>query len=90
MLAYFAYSQSALGPTMPFLRRELNLSYTVGGLHASAFALGMVLVGLFGDGVIRKLGQRRAFWGGGAGMAAGTLLLATGQNAYVTIFGTLW
>ena len=89
MLAYFAYSQSALGPTMPFLRRELGLSYTVGGLHASAFALGMVLVGLFGDGVIRKLGQRRAFWGGGAGMAVGTLLLATGQSAYVTIFGTL-
>ena len=89
MLAYFAYSQSALGPIMPFLRRELGLSYTVGGLHASAFALGMVLVGLFGDGVIRRLGQRRAFWGGGAGMAVGTLFLATGQNAFVTIFGAL-
>ena len=49
----------------------------------------MVLVGLFGDGVIQKLGQRRAFWGGGAGMAVGTLLLATGQNAYMTIFGAL-
>ncbi len=89
MLAYFALSQSVFAPIMPFLRRELNLSYTVGGLHASAFALGMVLVGLFGDGVIQKLGQRRAFWGGGAGMAVGTLLLATGQNAYMTIFGAL-
>ncbi len=89
MLAYFAYSQSALGPIMPFLRRELNLSYTVGGLHASAFALGMVLVGLFGDGVVQRFGQRRAFWGGGAGMAAGTLLLAGGQSPVVTVLGSL-
>ena len=89
MLAYFAYSQSVFGPIMPFLRRELNLSYTAGGLHASAFALGMVLVGLFGDTFIQRLGQRRAFWGGGAGMAVGTLLLATGQSAYMTIFGAL-
>ena len=89
MLAYFAYSQSVFAPIMPFLRRELGLSYTVGGLHPSAFALGMVLVGLFGDGVIRKLGQRRAFWGGGAGMAVGTLLLAAGQSAFVTVFASL-
>ena len=89
MLAYFALSQSVFAPVMPFLRRELELSYTVGGLHASAFALGMVLVGLFSDGVIKKLGQRRTFWGGGAGMAVGTLLLATGQNATMTIFGAL-
>ena len=89
MLAYFAYSQSVFGPIMPFLRRELGLSYTVGGLHASAFALGMVLVGLFGDTFIQRLGQRRAFWGGGAGMAVGTLLVATGQSVYVTIFGAL-
>ena len=89
MLAYFALSQSVFAPVMPFLRRELGLSYTVGGFHSSAFALGMVLVGLFGDGVIKRLGQRRTFWGGGAGMAVGTLFLAVGQNAYMTIFGAL-
>ncbi len=89
MLAYFALSQSVFAPIMPFLRRELSLSYTVGGFHPSAFALGMVLIGLFGDGAIERLGQRRAFWGGGAGMAVGTLLLATGQNAYMTITGAL-
>ena len=49
MLAYFAYLQASFGPLMPFLRAELHLSYTIGSLHVSAFALGMVLAGLLGD-----------------------------------------
>ena len=43
MLAYFAYLQAVLGPLVPFLRDELHLSYTVSGLHLSAFSIGMVL-----------------------------------------------
>lgn len=89
MLAYFAYQQATLGPLMPFLRDELHLSYTVGGLHLSAFALGMVLAGSMGDALVRRWGRRRVFWGGGAGMALGSLLFVAGHHPALTIPSTL-
>ncbi len=85
MLGYFAYLQAALGPLMPFLQVELHLSYVIGSLHVSAFALGMILVGSLGDGVARRIGRRTTFWLGGFGMAAGTLCLTFGVNALLTI-----
>ncbi len=58
---------------MPFLRGELNLSYTLGGLHMSAFALGMIGAGLSGAALAARWGRRLLFWGGAAGMAVGAL-----------------
>lgn len=86
MLAYFAYQQAALGPLMPFLRDELHLSYTVGGLHFSAFAFGMMLAGLTADTFVRRWGRTPVFWGGGLGMAVGALLLIAGRQVGLTIF----
>ena len=88
MLGYFAYLQAALGPLMPFLRSELHLSYVVGSLHVSAFALGMILVGSFGDGVAQKVGRRATFWLGGIGMAVGTICLTLGITVVLTIAST--
>jgi MFS family permease len=85
MLGYYAYLQSALGPLMPFLRDELRLNYTVTGLHLSAFAVGMTLAGLTGDRAAARVGRNVVFWGGGAGMGIGALLLCVGQTAAVTI-----
>jgi fucose permease len=85
MLAYFAYMQSAVGPLMPFLRQELHLSYTITGLHLSAFALGMVISGLTGEKVARRWGRRLMFWGGGAGLAVGANGLTLAHQAVFTI-----
>lgn len=41
MLGYYSYLNSTLGPILPFLRSELELSYSLAGLHVSAFALGL-------------------------------------------------
>ena len=41
----------SLGPLMPFLSTELNLNYTISGLHFSAYALGMTLAGFTGERV---------------------------------------
>lgn len=84
-LAYFAYFQAALGLLMPFLRDELNLSYTVGGLHISAFALGMMLAGSTGDLIATKWGRYRTFWGGGIGMVLGIISFSIGQTVAITI-----
>ncbi|MEW5959603.1 MAG: MFS transporter, partial [Chloroflexota bacterium] len=85
MLAYYAYLQAALGPLMPFLRAELNLNYTVAGLHLSAFALGMIIAGLTAERLAHNWGRRRVFWGGGIGMAVGALLLVLNKLAILTI-----
>ena len=41
MLAYIGFTQSMLGPLMPFLRTELSLNYTLGGLLPAAIAVGL-------------------------------------------------
>jgi len=87
MLAYFSYLQAIVGPLMPFLRDELRLSYTVGGLHSSALAAGMVVAGGLADGAVRRWGRPLVFWGGGAGMALGALVLAFGRHPALTITG---
>lgn len=85
LLGYFAYMESLLGPLMPFLRAELNLNYAIGSLHVSAFAVGMVLIGLLGDALVRRLGSRLALWGGAAGMAVGAAGLALAGHPALTI-----
>src|SRR3712207_8576947 len=71
LVGYFAYLETVLGPLMPFLRAEHGFSYTVASLHFSAFALGAVPVGFFGDRVAERWGRRASLWGGGAGIGAG-------------------
>jgi predicted MFS family arabinose efflux permease len=85
MLAYYAYMQATLGTLMAFLRVELDVSYTVSGLHMSAFALGMVGAGLTSDRLATRLGRGVMFWGGAAGMAASTLGVMLGRVAPLTI-----
>ena len=87
MLGFYAYLEAALGPLMPFLRSELHLSYTVGSLHFSAFAMGTILGGLMSDRVLRRWGRGLGFWGGAAGMAFGAILLVLGRLAALTIAG---
>ncbi len=88
MLAFFSYLQGALGPLMPFLRAELNLNYSVAALHASAFAVGMILAGLVADRAAARWGRRAVFWSGGVGMGIGGILLTLAASPVVTIAST--
>ena len=85
LVGYFAFMETVLGPIMPFLRTELDLDYTTASLHFSAFALGSVLLGLFGDRVVGRIGRRAALWGGAFGMAAGAVILISSPSAFGTI-----
>ena len=85
LLAFFGYFLNILGPITPFLKDELNLSYTVSSLHFTAFAVGILIVGLFGHLVIERVGRGRSLWIGAFGMSFSVLLLLVGRSPVLTI-----
>ena len=85
MLAWFAYLQAAPGLVVPHLRAELDLSYSVGGLHVAAFAAGATVAGLVTARLERALGRRRLLWSAAAVLAVGTVSLTLGGVVAVTI-----
>lgn len=85
LLAFYGYLLNILGPIALYLKDEMALSYRVASLHLSAFAVGILLVGIGGHGVIERLGHRRALWLGAAGMSAGAVLLLIGRTPLLTI-----
>lgn len=84
MLAYIVYAPTTLSPLMPFLRQELNLTYTMGGLLLSALALGMILAGLTSDQLARRWGRRFVLWSGSAGLTAAVVCLALSRQVPMT------
>ncbi|MDT8305542.1 MAG: MFS transporter [Anaerolineae bacterium] len=85
LLGYYAYYLNAPGVAMPLLRADLALSYTVGGLHVSALALGMVVAGLVTAPLVRRFGRRAIIWGGSSGMTLGALLFSVGRHSALTL-----
>src|SRR5215213_1677730 len=88
LVGFFAFMETVLGPIMPFLRRELDLGYAAASLHFSAFALGAVLLGFFGDRLVGRWGRRVALWGGAFGMACGAVLLVSSPSVTGTVSAT--
>src|SRR4026207_2336822 len=84
-LAIYGYFLNVLGPITPFLKEELQLTYTVSSFHFTAFAVGILLIGLGGHRVIQRLGSRRALWLGLFGMSASALFLLVGRDPVITI-----
>lgn len=89
LLAFYGYYINVLGPITPFLKNELGLTYTVSSLHYTAFALGILLVGLGGNLVTARLGRWRSLWVAAFGLSLGTLLLLLGKTPVVTIGASL-
>ena len=85
MLAWFAYLQAAPGLVLVHLREELDLSYTTGGLHVAAFAVGSTVSGLLAARLEPTLGRRALLWTAAAVMAGAVVGLAAGRVAGVTI-----
>ena len=84
-LAVYGYFLNILGPITPFLKEELGLNYTVSSFHFTAFAIGILLVGVGGHLVIQRIGPRYSLWLGLFGMSLSALLLLLGQSPIVTI-----
>ncbi|MBA2425992.1 MAG: MFS transporter [Actinobacteria bacterium] len=76
-----------LGPVIPFLRAEQKTSFTAASFHFSGFALGGILVALAGERLAGRFGRRASVWGGGAGMGAGAVLIASSPILAGTVAG---
>jgi MFS family permease len=87
LLGLFAFLETAVGPSMPFLRDHLDIGYTVASLHFTAFAAGAVTSGLTADRLVGRWGRGRLLWGGITGMTAGGVLLAVSPSVIGTIAG---
>lgn len=85
LFAFFAYFLNVLGPITPFLKDELNLSYTVSSLHFTAYAVGILLTGLTSHMLIERQGRRFTLWLSAFGTTASALVLMLGRSPFVTI-----
>jgi MFS family permease len=89
LLAWFAYLQAAPGLVIVHLRDELDLSYSTGGLHVTAFAAGSLIAGVLSARLERALGRRSLLWSAAALMGAGAIGLTAGRIAEVTVGAAL-
>jgi fucose permease len=87
MLGTWAFLLYALGPALPALREQLDVSRAAVSLHTTAVACGAIAIGILGERIVRRLGRRRAFWSSAAGIALGVIVLAGGGNLVITIPG---
>lgn len=84
-LAFYGYFLNVLGPITPFLKEELQLTYTVSSFHFTAFAVGILLIGVGGHLLIQRIGRQRSLWLGLFGMSLSALLLMAGRSPVITI-----
>ena len=84
-LAFYGYFLNVLGPITPFLKDELGLTYTISSLHFTAFAVGILLIGVGGHALIQRIGRQQSLWLGLFGMSLSALFLVLGNSPVVTI-----
>lgn len=84
-MAFYGYFLNILGPITPFLKDELNLSYTLSSFHFTAFAVGILLIGLGGHLVIQRIGRQRSLWLGLFGLSVSAVILLAGRNPIITV-----
>jgi MFS family permease len=84
-IAFYSFFINSMGAITPLLKSDLGLSYTLGGLHYTAFALGIIGTGLLGDLAVGRLGRRRSIWIGSFGLSLGVAILVLGRTPFATI-----
>jgi MFS family permease len=89
MLAWFAYMQAAPGLVIGYLRAELGVSYTSGGLHVAAFAAGSMVSGLVSARLERIGGRRVMWWSAPVVMGCGVAGLTAADQAAATVGSAL-
>jgi predicted MFS family arabinose efflux permease len=61
-LSLYAYFLYAFAPSVTLLRDDEHVSDTVAGLHGTAYAAGVIVIGLTGARILDAIGRGRALW----------------------------
>jgi predicted MFS family arabinose efflux permease len=85
MLGLWGFLLYALGPALPALREQLDVSRAAVSLHTTLIAVGAIAVGVVGHRVVLALGRRRAFWVAATAVSVGALGLALGGRIEITL-----
>jgi fucose permease len=88
-LASYGYFVYGFGPSIGLLRDDQDVSRAVSGLHGTVFALGAILVGLFGATVVRRLGRGVVMWVGLGLLCAGLIVYTGPPLLALTLTGAL-
>jgi len=81
----YVFSVNIQGNVVPFLQEAFAMSYRAVSLHSSAAAAGIMLVGLFGERVARRLGRQRSLWLAAGGFSGGGILLCLAPAPWASI-----
>jgi MFS family permease len=84
-LSLAGYLLYGFGYVVPLLRQDLGLSDALAGLHASAIAVGIILSGLAGDRVARRLGADGAGRTAVLGVGAAGFAVAVAPHVVVSL-----
>lgn len=87
LLGLFSFAISMIGPMVPYLQDETGMSYTLAGLHQSSFALGMVVMGLFGGRLVSRNNIQKSLWGGMVLMISGLSVMVLGKGPFFSLPG---
>src|SRR5262245_51529883 len=85
LLGFFQFIVNLQGNIFPFLKAELNISYRTIGFHPTAFACGIILVGLFGPWLIHRFDRGRMLMAGVFGFATAATLLCLAPAVPVSL-----
>lgn len=89
LLGLFSFMLTMVGPMVPYLQDEFHMDYALAGLHQSAFAVGMVCVGLLGGRILKRFGIGLTMWTGMGIMIVGLLIMVLAPGAFFTLAGVL-
>jgi fucose permease len=85
MLGLWGFLLYALGPALPALREQLDVSRAAVSLHTTLIAFGAITVGLLGERFVVRIGRRPAFWLAATLVAVSAVALALGPVLAVTL-----
>jgi predicted MFS family arabinose efflux permease len=88
-LSLYAYFLYAFAPTVTLLRDEEHVRDTVAGLHGTAYAVGVIAVGMAGARILDAIGRGRALWLFLAALCVSIAIYASVPVLAVTLVGAL-
>lgn len=78
----------SVGVVLGELRDQFHISGVVAALHGSTFGVGLLLAGVFGVGLVDRIGRSRALQLAAGGLAGGVVLFCLGPSWPITLLGT--